>query len=53
MNKKVGVNLEENRLEHSGSEVLEGDGAQERKIGRERQGADRGRAELKKTGGRE
>ena len=30
MNKKVGVNLEENRLEHSGSEVLEGDGAQER-----------------------
>ena len=31
MNKKVGVNLEENRLEHSGSEVLEGDGAQERK----------------------
>jgi len=32
MNKKVGVNLEENRLEHSGSEVLEGDGAQERKM---------------------
>ena len=31
MNQKVGVNLEENRLEHSGSEVLEGDGAQERK----------------------
>ena len=31
MYKKVGVNLEENRLEHSGSEVLEGDGAQERK----------------------
>ena len=31
MNKKVGVNLEENRLEHSRSEVLEGDGAQERK----------------------
>ena len=31
MNKKVGVNLEENRLEHSGSEVLEGDGAQEQK----------------------
>lgn len=31
MNKKVGVNLEENRLEHSGSELLEGDGAQERK----------------------
>ena len=31
MDKKVGVNLEENRLEHSGSEVLEGDGAQERK----------------------
>ena len=31
MNKKVGVNLEENRIEHSGSEVLEGDGAQERK----------------------
>ena len=31
MHKKVGVNLEENRLEHSGSEVLEGDGAQERK----------------------
>ena len=31
MNKKVGVNLKENRLEHSGSEVLEGDGAQERK----------------------
>ena len=31
MNKKVGVNLEENRLEHSGSEVLEGDGPQERK----------------------
>ena len=31
MNKKVGVNLEENRLEHGGSEVLEGDGAQERK----------------------
>lgn len=29
MNKKVGVNLEENRLEHSGSEALEGDGAQE------------------------
>ena len=52
MNKKVGVNLEENRLEHSGSEVLEGDGAQERKTA-ERQGADRGRAELKKTGGRE
>ena len=41
MNKKVGVNLEENRLEHSGSEVLEGDGAQERKTaesGRERTG---------------
>ena len=31
MNKKVAVNLEEKRLEHSGSEVLEGDGAQERK----------------------
>ena len=31
MKKKVVVNLEENRLEHSGSEVLEGDGAQERK----------------------
>jgi len=25
MNKKVGVNLEENRLEHSGSKALEGD----------------------------
>ena len=47
MNKKVGVNLEENRLEHSGSERA---GTEN---GRERQGADRGRAELKKTGGRE
>ncbi len=31
MNKKVGVNLEENRLEPQRARVLEGDGAQERK----------------------
>lgn len=32
MNKKVGGNLEENRLDHSGSKALEDDGAQEQKM---------------------
>ena len=48
MNKKVGVNLEENRLEHSGSEVLEGDGAQEQKTAESGRGRARGEQNLKR-----